>query len=118
MGTYVLHIGVVRDLDRAVTCGLSTSLGGSLLMFSTRLAALVAVLAIAAVALPAVASANTGTVTCDSRGVVFSYRANFNPSRVSTEVVGGATQPFTVPKWTAVEHVWPGIYGPVVVSAS
>jgi uncharacterized repeat protein (TIGR01451 family) len=87
-------------------------------MFSTRLAALVAVFAIAAVALPAVASANTGTVTCDSRGVVFSYRANFNPSRVSTETVNGVSRDFTVPKWTAVEDIWPGVTGNPVVGAT
>ena len=63
------------------------------------------------------ASANTGSVKCDSTGVVFSYNANFNPSRVSTETVNGVTQHFTVPKWKAVTHTWPGLSGTLAVGA-
>ena len=77
-------------------------------MFSARLAIpLVAV--IASLAVPGVASANTGSVTCDSTGVVFSYNANFGREKVSTETVNGVTQQFTVPKYTAVTHTWPGL---------
>ena len=46
-------------------------------MFITRLAALVAAVAIFALALPGVASANTGSVTCDSTGVVFTLQREF-----------------------------------------
>ena len=70
-------------------------------MFSTRSAIPIgALVALGALAFPGVSSANTGSVKCDETGVVFSYRANFNPSRVSTETVNGVSQQFTVPKWT------------------
>jgi uncharacterized repeat protein (TIGR01451 family) len=88
-------------------------------MFSTRFAIPIgAFVALAALAFPGVSSANTGSVKCDSTGVVFSYRANFNPSRVSTETVNGVSQQFTVPKWTAVTHTWPGLYGTLTVGAT
>ena len=51
-------------------------------MFHTRLAALVAAVAIGALALPGVASANTGSVTCESTGVVFHYNQNFSGTTV------------------------------------
>jgi hypothetical protein len=84
-------------------------------MFSKRFA--IPIAAIAALAFPGLASANTGSVKCDSTGVVFSYNANFNPSRVSTETVNGVSQDFTVPKWKAVTHTWPGLSGTLVVGA-
>ena len=65
-------------------------------MFSKRLAA-IPIIALVALAIPSVASANTGSVTCDSTGVVFSYNANFGRDKVSTETVNGVTQQFTVP---------------------
>ena len=84
-------------------------------MYSKRFA--IPIVAIAALAFPGLASANTGSVKCDSTGVVFSYNANFNPSRVSTETVNGVSQQFTVPKWKAVTHTWPGVTGTIVVGA-
>ena len=54
-------------------------------MFSKRLALLPIVALIALAALPTGASANTGSVKCDSTGVVFSYNANFDVATVSTE---------------------------------
>ena len=63
------------------------------------------------------ASANTGSVTCDSTGVVFSYNANFGRDKVSTETVNGVTQQFTVPAHTAVTHTWP-VFGTLTVGAT
>ena len=82
-----------------------------------RLAA-IPIIAVIALAVPTVASANTGSVTCDSTGVVFSYNANFGRTKVSTETVNGATQQFTVPANTAVTHIWPKIYGTLIVGAT
>ena len=82
----------------------------------TRLAA-IPIVALIALAVPGVASANTGSVTCDSTGVVFSYNANFGRDKVSTETVNGVTQQFTVPAHTAVTHTWP-IFGTLTVGAT
>ena len=81
-----------------------------------RLAA-IPIIAVIALAVPSVASANTGSVTCDSTGVVFSYNANFGRTKVSTETVNGVTQQFTVPANTAVTHIWP-IFGTLTVGAT
>ena len=56
--------------------GVRLHLGDSFKMRITRLVAIPIVVLIA-LAVPGVASANTGSVTCDSTGVVFSYNANF-----------------------------------------
>src|SRR3978361_862239 len=78
----------IHVTERAVTRGRSSSLGGRSLMFSTRLAAsLVAALAISAVALPGVASANTGSVKCDATGIVFTYNTDFGRDKDVTETV-------------------------------
>ena len=82
----------------------------------TRLAA-IPIVALIALAVPGVASANTGSVTCDSTGVVFSYNADFGRTKVSTETVNGVTQQFTVPAHTAVTHTWP-IFGTLTVGAT
>jgi uncharacterized repeat protein (TIGR01451 family) len=82
----------------------------------TRLVA-IPIVALVALAVPGVASANTGSVTCDSTGVVFSYNANFGRDKVSTETVNGVTQQFTVPAHTAVTHTWP-IFGTLTVGAT
>ena len=82
----------------------------------TRLAA-IPIVALFALAVPGVASANTGSVTCDSTGVVFSYNANFGRDKVSTETVNGVSQQFTVPAHTAVTHTWP-IFGTLTVGAT
>jgi uncharacterized repeat protein (TIGR01451 family) len=85
-------------------------------MFSKRLAA-IPIIAMIALAIPSVASANTGSVTCDSTGVVFSYNANFGRDKVSTETVNGVTQQFTVPAHTAITHTWP-VFGTLTVGAT
>lgn len=46
-----------------------------------------AVALVSVLAVPAIASAHTGSVTCDSRGVVFSYNANFERTTQVTELV-------------------------------
>jgi hypothetical protein len=82
----------------------------------TRLVA-IPIVALVALAVPGVASANTGSVTCDSTGVVFSYNANFGRDKVSTETVNGVSQQFTVPAHTAITHTWP-IFGTLTVGAT
>jgi hypothetical protein len=86
-------------------------------MFTTRLAALVAAVAIGALALPALASANTGYVTCESTGVVFHYNTDFGRTKVVTETVNGVTRQFTVPARTAVTDTWPQ-FGTLTVGAT
>jgi uncharacterized repeat protein (TIGR01451 family) len=85
-------------------------------MFSIRFA--IPLVAIAALAFPSVSSANTGSVTCDSTGVVFSYNANFNTTRVSTETVNGVSQQFTVQAHKASKHTWPGVTGTITAGAT
>src|SRR6476646_3841008 len=96
--------------------GVRLHLGESFLMRITRLAA-IPIIALIALTVPGVASANTGSVTCDSTGVVFSYNANFGRTKVSTETVNGVTQQFTVPAHTAITHTWP-IFGTLTVGAT
>ena len=86
-------------------------------MFSKRLALLPIVALIALAALPSGASANTGSVKCDSTGVVFSYNANFDRATVSTETVNGETQTFTVPAHQAATHTWPACPARSIVGA-
>lgn len=68
-------------------------------MKKTIIAVLVAT---AALVLPALASAHTGSVSCTKAGVTFSYNANFAHTTVVTENVNGVTKLFTVPKNTTV----------------
>jgi uncharacterized repeat protein (TIGR01451 family) len=79
-------------------------------MLKTRLAALVAAVAISALALPAIASANTGSVKCDSTGIVFTYNADFGRQKVVTETVNGVTKLVTVQAHTVTTDTWP-IFG-------
>jgi uncharacterized repeat protein (TIGR01451 family) len=97
--------------------GVRLHLGESFFMRTTRFAAL-PIAALIALALPSVAAANTGSVTCDSTGVVFSYHSNFTTDEVSTETVNGETRQFTVPAHTAVTHTWPGISGTPTAGAN
>jgi uncharacterized repeat protein (TIGR01451 family) len=86
-------------------------------MFTTRLAAaLVAVVAISAVALPGVALANTGSVKCDSTGIVFTYNTDFGRTKVVTETVNGVTKLVTVQARTLTTDTWP-IFGTNTVGA-
>lgn len=60
-----------------------------------------------ALGIPTAASAHSGTVTCDSSGVVFHYNANFPITTTVTEKVvpglgGNSTKTFVVPAHTAV----------------
>jgi uncharacterized repeat protein (TIGR01451 family) len=74
-------------------------------------------MAIGAIAFPGVAAANTGSVQCDSTGVVFSYDAHFGRAKVATETVNGVSEQFTVPKYTATTHTWP-VFGTLTVSST
>ena len=73
---------------------------------------LVAAVAIGALVLPGVASANTGYVACEAHGrrLPLTTRTSAG-ARSSTETVNGVTQQFTVPAHTAVTHTWPGVSG-------
>lgn len=51
---------------------------------------LAAFVAVCSLALPSIASAHTGSVRCDTTGVVFTYNANFQHNTAVTEVVKGA----------------------------
>lgn len=77
-----------------------------------------ALAALITVALSGVASAHTGSVVCDSRGVVFTYDANFEADTVVTENVGAALRLVTVHQNTATSDTWAGVTGTVTVSAS
>ena len=85
-------------------------------MLKTRLAALVAAVAISALALPAIASANTGSVKCDSTGIVFTYNADFGRTKVVTETVNGVKKLVTVQAHTLTTDTWP-IFGTNTVGA-
>src|SRR4051794_12059504 len=111
--TQGVRVPIAHELPRARGARLHR---GSSSMFIKRLAA-IPIIALVALALPSVASANTGSVTCDSTGVVFSYNANFGREKVSTETVNGVTQQFTVPAFTAVTHTWP-VFGTLTVGAT
>lgn len=60
-----------------------------------------------ALALPGVASAHSGNVTCDSTGVVFTYNANFPANTVVTEHVAGSSYTFTPPAFAVSTHTDP-----------
>jgi hypothetical protein len=63
------------------------------------------------------AQAHTGAVVCDSRGVVFSYNANFEHATTVTEHVDAATRTFAVPAHMEVSDTWSGVTGDVVAGA-
>jgi uncharacterized repeat protein (TIGR01451 family) len=80
-------------------------------------AAIAGAIAICALGAPGIASANTGTVTCNSSGVVFSYDAHFGRTKIVTETVNGVSKPFSVPKYTAITDTWP-VFGTLTVGAT
>ena len=84
-------------------------------MFSIRFA--IPIVALAALAFPGIASANTGYVTCESTGVVFHYNTDFGRTKVVTETVNGVSKQFTVPARTAVSDTWP-VFGTSIVGAT
>lgn len=76
-----------------------------------------------ALAIPNIASAHTGTVKCDSTGVVFSYNNNFAHDTLVTESVKDSTQgngtvySVTVPANKAFTHTVPAPSNSVIASA-
>lgn len=56
----------------------------------------------AALTVPSLASAHTGTVSCTDKGVIFSYQANFSHDTLVTEYVNGVQHQITVPAGKAV----------------
>lgn len=74
-----------------------------------------AVLAAAVLATPA--SAHTGSVTCDARGVVFTYQANFERDTYVTETVGPAQRLVLVHSHIAYTDIWSGITGSITAGA-
>lgn len=75
------------------------------------------VLVAAVLVLPAAARANTGSVTCDARGVVFTYNDNFTVSKTATETVGDVSRTFQVPENMSAVDIWPGLTGSVTAGA-
>lgn len=67
---------------------------------------------------PGIASAHSGTVTCDSRGVVFTYNANFPTTTTVTQDVSGVTKTVTVPRNTATVDIMPFTAATVVASST
>lgn len=82
------------------------------------IAALAALAAIVAAALPGTAQAHTGAVKCDATGVVFSYNPNFERDTQVTETVNGATRVVTVHRHQASTDTWAGVTGTAKASAS
>lgn len=74
--------------------------------------------AVVALAVPGVASAHSGTVTCDTTGVVFHYNADFPITTQVTEKAGSVTKNFTVPARTAVTDTISGLTGTIVASST
>lgn len=64
-------------------------------------------IAVCALALPSIASAHSGTVTCDTTNVVFTYHADFPLTTTVTEKAGAVTKTFSVPAHTAVTDTIP-----------
>lgn len=76
----------------------------------------------AALGVPVTADAHTGSVICDSRGVVFTYNANFERRTAVTETVGapgevGAVRLVFVERHQASTDIWVGVTGTIVASA-
>lgn len=73
---------------------------------------------VAMLAIPAMASAHSGSVVCNSSGVVFTYNANFATAKDATEVVNGTSYSFHVLPHVVNTHTIPGVTGTVVASSS
>lgn len=76
----------------------------------------------AALGVPGTAEAHTGSVICDSRGVVFTYNANFERRTAVTETVGaagevGAQRLVFVDRHVGSTDIWAGVTGTIVASA-
>lgn len=70
-------------------------------------------------AIPSLAGAHSGTVTCDARGVQFTYNANFPQAFTATEHVGDAVYTFNIAPNVINTHLVPlPATSPVVVSAT
>lgn len=72
---------------------------------------------IATLAIPTIASAHTGRVTCDSTGVVFNYDANFPANTAVTEHVNGINYSFIPTAFAVSTHIDP-LPGIATVTAS
>lgn len=83
---------------------------------TTRIISILTAAIIAAV-LATPAAAHTGSVTCDTRGVVFTYQANFERDTLVTETVGQAQRIVLIHARTASTSTWPGITGTITVGA-
>jgi hypothetical protein len=84
---------------------------------------LVPLIGLALLAFPGAAQAHTGTVTCDSTGVVFHYNANFERRTIVTETVGapgqlGAQRLVVVERHRSSSDTWAGVAGTVTASAT
>lgn len=73
------------------------------------------VVALCALAGPSVASAHTGSVTCDARGIVFTYNANFERDTLVLETVRQGdvtkTKVIGVKRKLPGSDTWPGYVG-------
>lgn len=80
------------------------------------------IIAVVALAVPVTASAHSGTVTCNTTGVVFAYHSDFPVTTTVTEHVGSITKTVTVVAHTASTDTIPGITTPpggsIVASAT
>ena len=73
--------------------------------------------ALACLVVPGVASAHTGTVSCNSTGVIFHYNADFPTALTVTQNVNGVTSQVLVPANTSVNFTQP-LPGVASVTAS
>lgn len=76
------------------------------------------VTALTLLTLPLAAQAHTGSVICDSRGVVFTYNPNFEQNTFVTETVGGAQRIETVFRHEGKVDIWANITGTIVAGAT
>lgn len=77
------------------------------------------IVAVALFIVPSMAQAHSGEVTCDSKGVLFTYNANFATAKTSTEHVGDAVYTFNVTPNVVNTHLVPlPVTSPVTVSAT
>lgn len=70
-------------------------------------------------AIPSLAGAHSGAVSCDSGGVLFTYNADFATAKTATEHVGSAVYTFNITPHVVNTHLVPlPTTSPVVVSAT
>lgn len=70
-------------------------------------------------AIPSLAGAHSGAVSCDSAGVLFTYNANFATAKTATEHVGNSVYTFNITPNVVNTHLVPlPATSPVVVSST